>query len=68
MGSEVGTLDVRPRRPHALLLLLPVLLLVAWVAASSTARLLDARRHDEQIARVQREGLLGAGFQDDGSD
>lgn len=42
---------MRPRRPHALLLLLPVLLLVAWVAASSTARLLDARLHD-QITRA----------------
>ena len=42
---------MRPRRPHALLLLLPILLLVAWVAASPTARLLDARLHD-QITRA----------------
>ncbi len=51
MGSEVSTLDVRPRRPHALLLLLPVLLLVAWAAASAFTRLLDARLHD-QITRA----------------
>lgn len=60
MGSEVGTLDVRPRRPHALLLLLPVLLLVAWVAASSTARLLDARLHD-QITRALPAAAAPAG-------
>ena len=42
---------MRPRWPHALLLLVPVLLLVAWVAASSTTRLLDARLHD-QITRA----------------
>ena len=42
---------MRPRRPHALLLLLPILLLVAWVAASPTARQLDARLHD-QITRA----------------
>ncbi len=42
---------MRPRRPHALLLLLPVLLLVAWVAASPTLRLWDARLHD-QITRA----------------
>ncbi len=51
MGSEVSTLDVRPRRPHALLLLLPVLLLVAWAASSAFTRLLDARLHD-QITRA----------------
>ena len=53
-GSE-GEVDARPGRLLALGKLVP-------------PRLLDARRHDEQIARVQREGLLGAGFQDDGSD
>lgn len=42
---------MRPRRPHALLLLLPILLVVAWVAISPTARLLDARLHD-QITRA----------------
>jgi adenylate cyclase len=51
LGSEVSGLQVRPRRPHALALLLPVLLLVAWVAASPTVRLWDARLHD-QITRA----------------
>jgi adenylate cyclase len=51
LGSEVGALGVRPRWPRALLLLLPVLVLVAWVAASATTRLLDARLHD-QITRA----------------
>jgi adenylate cyclase len=51
LGPEVNGADVRPRRPHALLLLLPILLLVAWVAASPTARQLDARLHD-QITRA----------------
>jgi adenylate cyclase len=51
LGSEVSGPDVRPRRPHALLLLLPMLLLVAWVAASPTLRLWDARLHD-QITRA----------------
>lgn len=50
MGSVSGP-DVRPRRPHALLLLLPVLLLAAWVAAGPTVRLWDARLHD-QITRA----------------
>jgi len=51
LGSEVSGQGARPSRLHALLLLLPVLLLAAWWATWPSVRLWDARWHD-QITRA----------------
>jgi adenylate cyclase len=50
LGQEVNGPGARPRRLHALLVLLPVLALVAWLATGAAVRLFDARLHD-QITR-----------------
>jgi adenylate cyclase len=48
--AEVATLSVRPRQLHALALLLPLLLVMAWATTTQPLALMDAQFHD-QITR-----------------
>jgi hypothetical protein len=44
--AEVAGVSVRPRQLHALILLLPLLLVMAWATTTQPVALMDAQFHD----------------------